>query len=436
MRIHHKTPTFLINYFYLYLGMLNKKLLSLFFLFFGIFNGLSDNPKVIDTLEIHNQIKLFGINEEVLNFKTHFFGSIVFKNDSTIFYNPNGTLHLFKIHLGDKPKVSKISTSVHSGHNFNRLLFTNNDIIYSFGGIGLFNSFPGLIYFDFALGEWLKKEIKNYPDNAKKIISSWKIGNKIKFLFSRYSEVKGNDTNELTDFSFGELDLSKFEYIELFSFKDSYTQLLYTSELDLNTGGYIYDSDFYSIHGYHKDDDRVEYLIFDKIKGTLNRTSILDAIGRVNGVSYLYIKDSSIYHRDLDGNIESFDINSGSIIHSRPLYELYKSKVNNTLFYFIVTTTIIIVCSLFLFFYRRKKKKLSNSSIQNLLVLEKKFLTIKPTTIPKEKLDELMGISHYSYETIKTRRSLIINQINQNGNLKIERVRKENDKRFFDYKIS
>ena len=412
--------------------MLNKKLLSLFFLFFGIFNGLSDNPKVIDTLEIHNQIKLFGIDEEILSFKTHFFSSIIFKNDSTIFYNPNGTLHLFKIHLGDKPKVSKISTSVHSGHNFNRLLFTNNDIIYSFGGLGLFNSFPGLIYFDFSLGEWLKKEIKNYPDNAKKIISSWKIGNKIKFLFSRYSGVKGNDTNELIDFSFGEFDLSKFEYIELFAFKDAY----HNSEIDFLRGNYFYDSDFYSIHGYHKDDDSVEYLIFDKKTGSLNRTSILDANGPVNGVSYLYIKDSSIYHRDLDGNIESFDINSGSIIHSRPLYELYKSKVNNTLFYFIVTTTIIIVCSLFLFFFRRKKKKLSNSSTQNLLVLEKKFLTIKPTTISKEKLDELMEISHYSYETIKTRRSLIINQINQNGNLKIERVRKENDKRFFDYKIS
>ena len=283
MRIHQKTPTFLINYFYLYLGMLNKKLLSLFFLFFGIFNGLSDNPKVIDTLEIHNQIKLFGINEEVLNFKTHFFGSIVFKNDSTIFYNPNGTLHLFKIHLGDKPKVSKISTSVYSGHNFNRLLFTNNDIIYSFGGIGLFNSFPGLIYFDFSLGEWLKKEIKNYQDNAKKIISSWKIGNKIKFLFSRYSEVKGNETNELTDFSFGELDLSKFEFIEHFTFKDSYPEFGYDSGMDFNRGSYFYDSDTYSIHGYEKANDRIEYLIFDKKNGTLNRTSILDAIGRVNG---------------------------------------------------------------------------------------------------------------------------------------------------------
>ena len=65
--------------------MLNKKLLSLFFLFFGMFSSLSDNPKAIDTLEIHNQIKLFGINEEVLNFKPHFFSSILFKNDSTIF---------------------------------------------------------------------------------------------------------------------------------------------------------------------------------------------------------------------------------------------------------------------------------------------------------------------------------------------------------------
>ena len=57
-------------------------------------------------------------------------------------------------------------------------------------------------------------------------------------------------------------------------------------------------------------------------------------------------------------------------------------------------------------------------------------------TLLKEELDKLIEISHYSYETIKTRRSLIINQINKNGNIKIERVRKESDKRFYDYKIS
>ena len=49
---------------------------------------------------------------------------------------------------------------------------------------------------------------------------------------------------------------------------------------------------------------------------------------------------------------------------------------------------------------------------------------ISEKLLSKEELDKLIEISHYSYETIKTRRSLIINQINKNGNLKIERVRK------------
>ena len=33
MRIHHKTPTFLINYFYLYLGMLKRNYYHYFFYF-------------------------------------------------------------------------------------------------------------------------------------------------------------------------------------------------------------------------------------------------------------------------------------------------------------------------------------------------------------------------------------------------------------------
>ena len=67
--------------------------------------GFAQYPRIIDTLEIHNQIKSFGIDEDILNFELYFFSSIVFKNDSTLYYNPNQTLHLFEIHLGDIPKV-------------------------------------------------------------------------------------------------------------------------------------------------------------------------------------------------------------------------------------------------------------------------------------------------------------------------------------------
>ena len=84
----------------------------------------------------------------------------------------------------------------------------------------------------------------------------------------------------------------------------------------------------------------------------------------------------------------------------------------------------------------RKQKIKSNQTTKELANIEKVFVSIKSTTITKEELDNLLGISHYSYETIKTKRSSILNQLNQNGKVKIERVRKQSDKRFFDYKIS
>jgi hypothetical protein len=419
--------------------MFKKIVISIIFCFIFIFKVYSDNPKIIDTLEIHNQIKSYGFDEDIIDFKSYFFSSIIFKNDSTIFYNPNSTLHLFEIRLGDIPKVSLISKSLHSGHNFNRHLFIFNDIIYSYGGEGLFNSFPGLIYFDYSSGDWLMKEIKNYPFNSKKVLNSWKIGNKIMVLLNHFSESGTSDFDENVKFSFGEIDLEKFEYVQNFSFKGTYQELLFQSGLGFFRGNYIYDSDYYSLHGYFQQNNTVEYRIFDKISGSLKRTSKLDALKLVNGLSYLYIKGSEIYYRDQNGNIESFNVNAGSVIHSKDFLKLYKSKSNNKLPYYYFISIILISLLILLFIKRRKiylSKSSSNNLRQELLIIENKLKDLKPIIISKEKLDELFGISHYSYETIKTRRSLIIKNLKENTDLKIDRVRKKSDKRFFDYKIS
>ena len=90
-----------------------KKTILFIGLLSSVFIGFSQNPKIIDTLEIHNQIKLYGIDEKNLDFKYHFFSDIVFLNDSTLLYNPNSTLHLFKIYLGDIPRVSKIIIDIY-----------------------------------------------------------------------------------------------------------------------------------------------------------------------------------------------------------------------------------------------------------------------------------------------------------------------------------
>ena len=133
--------------------------------------------------------------------------------------------------------------------------------------------------------------------------------------------------------------------------------------------------------------------------------------------------------------IESFDVNSGTVIESINYPNKYKSKVDNNQQYIGVSFSVLAIIFL-VFIKTRKKKTKTIQTTQELANIENNFINIKHTTITKEKIDDLLGISHYSYETIKTKRSSMINKLNQNGKIKIERIRKQSDKRFYDYKIS
>ena len=410
--------------------MVLKKFTLLFFIFF-LCKVYSRDPQIIDTLKIHNQIKLFGLDEEIIKFNSHFFSSIVFKNDSTLLYNPNGTFYLFEIHLGINPKVYDLALEDHSELNFNRYLFINNNILYSYGGQGKFNSFPWLIYFDFNSKKWKKNNIKNYPYDVKKVLISWKINNKLKVLLSYLSEKDEGIYSETRNrYTFGEIDLEKFEYKEDFSFKSTFRDLLFISPFGFFRGNYVYESDLYSIHGYYLENNEVEYRILNKKSGILRSTSKLRKTERVNGLSYLYIKDSLIYHKDKFGNINSFNVEAGIIEIEKDFITKYLSKVNSNSIYYI-----IIIAVLFLLIIKKRKDKSKIRLITDLENIERRVINYKSSTIEKDKLDELFGLSHYSYETIKKRRSSIIRQINNNRNIKIERVRKIDDKRFYEYKI-
>ena len=410
--------------------MVLKKFTLLFFIFF-LCKVYSRDPQIIDTLKIHNKIKLFGLDEEIIKFNTHFFSSIVFKNDSTLLYNPNGTFYLFEIHLGNNPKVYDLALEDHSELNFNRYLFINNNILYSYGGQGKFNSFPWLIYFDFNSKKWKKNNIKNYPYDVKKVLISWKINNKLKVLLSYLSEKDEGIYSETRNrYTFGEIDLEKFEYKEDFSFKSTFRDLLFISPFGFFRGNYVYESDLYSIHGYYLENNEVEYRILNKKSGILRSTSKLRKTERVNGLSYLYIKDSLIYHKDKFGNINSFNVEAGIIEIEKDFITKYLSKVNSNSIYYI-----IIIAVLFLLIIKKRKDKSKIRLITDLENIERRVINYKSSTIEKDKLDELFGLSHYSYETIKKRRSSIIRQINNNRNIKIERIRKIDDKRFYEYKI-
>jgi tRNA G10 N-methylase Trm11 len=97
---------------------------------------------------------------------------------------------------------------------------------------------------------------------------------------------------------------------------------------------------------------------------------------------------------------------------------------------------IIFVIPILFFRYRNGESKIENEKNEEIVEIEGKLQEYINKRISREELDEILEISNYSYETIKKRRSLLINQINGRNVLFVERLRNQDDKRYFEYKIT
>ena len=410
---------------------LKKLLFSVLCVFLSL-KGFSGNPRIIDTLKIHQQIKSYGINEDLLNFKHDFFKSIIFKNDSTLIYNPNGTLHLFEIKLDTTPTVLKLSNGEFHGQNFKRSLFVHNEVIYSYGGEGLFNFSTKLIYFDTELKGWYEKEIQDYPFDSRKVVNSWKYGNKIMVLLNHYSTYNSRSTYKYIQYSFGEIDLANFKYKTNFEFESSDD-----SGLSFPRGDYIYESDRYLLIGHKKDSEKIKIDIFDKKSGELLKTPLFENLHFPDGNTCIYIDESIIYYENNLGIVDSNDINSLNVTKKINFLQHYNSKKKLNSKYLLMS--LIVIIFVFSILYFRSRKSESEKEIQKnveILEIEGKLQAYINKRVTREQLDDLLGISHYSYETIKKRRSLLINQINGRNVLFVERLRNQDDKRYFEYKIT
>ena len=396
-------------------------------------NCFSLEPRTIDTLKIHQQIKSsFGLNEELLNFKNDFFNSILFKNDSTIIYNPNGSLHLFKIKLDTTPIVVKLSRGEFHGHNFKRSLFIHNDVVYSFGGEGLFNFSTKLIYFDSVLKEWFEKYIQDYPFDSRKVVNSWKYGDKLMVLLNHYSTYNKNSTYKYTHYSFGEIDLTNFKYKTNFEFESNDD-----AGLSFSKGDYSYESERYLLIGHKKDSEKIRIEIFDKKTGDFLKTPVFENLHFPDGNTYVYISESIIYYRNNSEIVDSFDINSLNITEKKNFLNYYTSKKKMNSKYWLLSLVVLISILPMLFFrYKRRKYIVENEEFEEIIEIENKLAKYINRRVSKDELDDLLGISHHSYETIKSKRSLIIKQINERDVIMVKRLRKQDDRRFFEYSIS
>ena len=398
-----------------------------FLFFFTIFQnhlsfGNSINPPIIDTHSIHLQCSELLRDDRTLRFKTHFFNSLVLINDSVGYYNPVGTLHLFEIHFDSIPKVILLKNSPYNGHNFSRHLFMYNRNLYSLGGVGLFNINSKLLKYDFKKNEWFAEAINNLPNHTTKVISSWLSENKLYTCYRLGGEEEG--------FIFGYVDLDSLNFHLLNHINHLSSQDLYTGFQGLE----IYRGEIFSVIGIIGLD--CVYQLFNNRSGEFIKVSFLKDRSCISGKSFIYTRDSTIFYRGENGEVDSNKIDDTTIYYKKSFKDLYQSKLENSNILIWIFALIILFISLIGvgFYFIKIKRDVVNEN-DSVKLLSDKLSKQRNQTISRDELDVILGISYLSYESIKSTRSRLVNSINELGKVKITRVRNEKDKRYFDYFI-
>ena len=405
-----------------------KKLLLILSIFLN-FQGFSKiTPPRIDLNKILLKLKEFNDPTVTRNLEIDFFKNLRFQNDSVAYFNPNGTLHLFKIKFNSSTvSVEKLSKGIYHGSTFNRYFFNNENKLYSFGGEGLWASCSKLLQFNKKNREWFKIEIKNYPFNSGKIISSWLINNKLNVLLT----LNGNNRSKKFNFLFGEIDMSTFLFTDIGRFNS-----MYSPDLSFGNRNIIGESNRYIIYE-NRTLEECLYGIFDKKSGERLFTNLLKDIPCIDGISYVYLKDSTLFYRNSSNELSSIVINESNIYDRYPMKEIYYDRILENRIYKISAYAIgFIILSILTIIIIKKVNRNRNLGYENTFEVEKRLLDNKGKIIKREELDELLGISHLSFDSIKSKRSSLIRSINDNGKLNIERIRKDDDKRFFKYSIN
>ena len=105
-----------------------KKILFILTILFCIQGFSKITPPRIDLNKILLKFKEFNDPTVTRNLEIDFFKNLRFQNDSIAYFNPNGTLNLFKIKFDSTISIEKISKGIYHGSTFNRYLFNNEHL--------------------------------------------------------------------------------------------------------------------------------------------------------------------------------------------------------------------------------------------------------------------------------------------------------------------
>lgn len=397
-----------------------KRLIILSFLVFTILFTKGNPIGKIDSSVFHQKLNALVENPKLIRPDHIFFGSNFIWLDTCAYFNPPGTLHLFKISKNDSSlNVKRLDHSIYHGFNFNNRLFYYNNKVYSFGGAGLFNFFFGLTYFDDKSKEWWYQNIKNLPVNKNQFRFGWLYENTF-YLFFNASTIEGNFIAK-----FGKIDLLTWQFEELNTIEDANNHLAFIlkieSIIDENKNLFIFKA------------QKVIYF-FDKVTGEEKTT---DQAIKMR-VDYPYqprlSEDTLWYYLQSSTELKKVAISNLNFKYRLKVFDFYPLQENqesdNNASVWMLSLLLLFVP--FTIWGIKKKRKVT--SYQDDLL--NKLSQQNGKEITRDELDKIFEIDKKPVDSAKTLRSKMIGEINAKKANAIERVSNPEDRRSYLYRIN
>ena len=352
--------------------------------------------------------------------------SIVVNQDT--FFNPGGFNYLFLLKNGE---VYRVDQCYFHGANFNRYLFSHDNVIYQLGGYGNFTTNNHLLRFSFLSKEW--EMVKTNGQRPAFIQGICFIKNDSLFSFNNRRGGNGVEPDSIDPHLYI-LNLKNYSWQRL-----PMRRALNEFVLNYETPDFYYCTTQSRVLLLNK--KRVSFEIIENLGEAFIKTPAL----RNDGNSLIFEPGSS---SNIDNEL-TLDLDSlwqkhqSKIEEFFSLAELENNENKRSIFGFGAVLLLFLLLLVFLWWSKRKNQKIqAPSSEENQPAQEsqsdhyyRKLIASEQALLTMEELDLLLGIDYMEADSRKLRRHRLMQELQENYPGLITRIKDEKDRRRFLYRI-
>jgi len=446
----------------LFLGLINQSVFSQNFVVKNneLLNFIYHSKEAIHCItNSFNRNKLITLDNKHLTT----YNQIILKTKNELYILIEGTGHVYKAFGIDEKGIAfnRQDSTYIFGFNSSCIFFSSKDTLYSLGGGGFWEKNGQLRYYSELNNEWQIRKLnkKISTDNTHYYKDP-----KEKFLYYLQTPYQDPGSNyEFDKYILTKLDIEKRENIEIGEISKPLKKLLsadYASNFinipSLNASLINFKSGHHYLVNYEKNEvfRLVNTKIMDEIFGSSTGVNITNTFELNKRIYYTKSNDSTY-------KLYSFPISMKDFVKEPyPLYEPFEDEKKSLYFYIGGLCMLLIGGSVF-FVKKRKQKTTSISSEPATPVIKKEdngidFNPLELELITKmieqsargnhfsvEDINTSLGLNRKTLEIQKKIRTETINRINHKFKIKynlsidlIERIRSEEDRRYYKYMIS